>query len=107
MLEPDFRHARLIGEKLREIRQQRQMSLRKLAKTADISASMLSRIETGNAYPSVRTIYTIAAALSVPVDYFFPGQGEDGNSISPAVSESAAGLMPTSPIQDSKLTWQN
>lgn len=66
---------------------------------------MLSRIENGSAYPSVRTIYGIAAALSVPVDYFFPEPGEDGNSISPAVSESAAGLMTVTSGQGSKLNW--
>jgi mannose-6-phosphate isomerase-like protein (cupin superfamily) len=35
---------------------------------------MLSQVETGKAYPSVRSIYSIAAALAVPVDYFFPVQ---------------------------------
>src|ERR1700730_229230 len=67
-------HARLIGTKLRAVRQQRQVSLRELAQKADISASMLSQIETGKAYPSVRSIYDIAAALGLPVDYFFPDQ---------------------------------
>jgi transcriptional regulator with XRE-family HTH domain/quercetin dioxygenase-like cupin family protein len=72
----DFKldHARLIGSKLRAIRQQQRVSLRELAKKADISASMLSQIEMGKAYPSVRSIYSIAAALGVPVDYFFPDQ---------------------------------
>ena len=105
MAELNLQHARLIGEKLRAVRQQRQISLRKLARTAEISASMLSRIENGSAYPSVRTIYNIAAALSVPVDYFFPEPGEDGNSISPAASETAAGLMSVTSMQGSKLTW--
>lgn len=72
----DPQHARAIGEKLRAARQQRQMSLRELATKADISASMLSQVETGKAYPSVRSIYSIASALGVPVDYFFPESGE-------------------------------
>jgi transcriptional regulator with XRE-family HTH domain len=66
--------ATLIGLKLRAARSQRQISLRELARKADISASMLSQIETGKAFPSVRSIYSIAAALGVPVDYFFPDQ---------------------------------
>jgi transcriptional regulator with XRE-family HTH domain/quercetin dioxygenase-like cupin family protein len=70
----NFEYARAIGEKLRAVRQQRQMSLRDLAEKAGISASMLSQIETGKAYPSVRSIYNIAAALGLPVDYFFPEQ---------------------------------
>src|SRR5262249_39819455 len=105
MVEPDFRHARAIGEKLRTIRQQRQISLRKLAHKTDVSASMLSRIENGSAYPSVRPIYTFAAALSVPVDYFSPERGEDETSFPPAVSESATGLMTVSPVEKSKLNW--
>ncbi len=68
----DFEYARGIGEKLRAVRQGRDMSLRELAARANMSASMLSQIETGKAYPSVRTIYTIADALGLPVDYFFP-----------------------------------
>ncbi len=74
MPETDPQHARAIGEKLRAVRRQRKMSLRELAIKAEISASMLSQIETGKAYPSVRSIYSIAAALAVPVDYFFPVQ---------------------------------
>jgi transcriptional regulator with XRE-family HTH domain/quercetin dioxygenase-like cupin family protein len=65
-------HIQAIGEKLRGIRQERQLSLRELAKKAEISASMLSQIENGKAFPSVRSIYSIAAALAVSVDYFFP-----------------------------------
>ena len=74
MPETDPRHARAIGEKLRAVRRKQKMSLRELANKAEISASMLSQIETGKAYPSVRSIYSIAEALAVPVDYFFPVQ---------------------------------
>lgn len=75
MPEMNYDHARAIGEKLRTVRQHRRISLRDLARKADISASMLSQIETGKAFPSVRSIYSIAAALDVPVDYFFPDPG--------------------------------
>src|SRR5262245_34613499 len=67
-------HARAIGEKLRTIRQEHKISLRELAGRAEISASMLSQIETGKAFPSVRSLYDIASALGVTVDYFFPEQ---------------------------------
>lgn len=76
MAEFNPRRSRAIGEKLRGIRQLRQMSLRELADKAEVSASMLSQIETGKAYPSVRSLYNIADALAVPVDFFFPE--EDG-----------------------------
>lgn len=74
MTDTSPQHARAIGEKLRTVRQKRQMSLRELANKAEISASMLSQIETGKVFPSVRSLYTIANALGVPMDYFFPEQ---------------------------------
>lgn len=67
-----------IGRKLWAARQKHKMSLRDLARAAEISASMLSQIETGKAFPSVRSLYKIAAALGVSVDYFFPAQEENG-----------------------------
>jgi len=73
-------HARAIGEKLREVRKAKKMSLRELAGKADISASMLSQIETGKVFPSVRSLYSIASALAVSVDYFFPEQS-NGQSV--------------------------
>ncbi len=70
-----------IGRKLWAARQKHKMSLRDLARAAEISASMLSQIETGKAFPSVRSLYKIAAALGVSVDYFFPAQDETTHPI--------------------------
>lgn len=61
-----------IGEKLRAARGRDKLSLRELASKAEMSASMLSQIETGKVNPSVRSIYNIATALGVPIEYFFP-----------------------------------
>jgi transcriptional regulator with XRE-family HTH domain len=76
-------HARAIGEKLRTVRQERKMSLRDLANKAEVSASMLSQIETGKVFPSVRSLYSIANALGVSIDYFFPEGNEDRTAPSP------------------------
>jgi transcriptional regulator with XRE-family HTH domain/quercetin dioxygenase-like cupin family protein len=92
MPEIDPQHAREIGEKLRAARQSRQMSLRELATKAEVSASMLSQVETGKAYPSVRSIYTIAAALALPVDYFFPGPDETDATVDGAIAGPAGEL---------------
>lgn len=95
-------HAREIGEKLRKVRQDKKMSLRELAATADISASMLSQIETGKVFPSVRSLYDIATALGVTVDYFFPEQeNQNGKAASVAVSDAAA--MTASELRDAKV----
>jgi len=65
-----------LGEKLRTIRLNQNLSLRELAAKAELSASLLSQIENGKANPSVRSLYSIADALSLPVDYFFPKNGD-------------------------------
>lgn len=67
-----FQPARDIGGKLRVARKRAKMSLRELADKAEVSASMLSQIENGKATPSVRLLYSIASALALPVDAFFP-----------------------------------
>jgi transcriptional regulator with XRE-family HTH domain/quercetin dioxygenase-like cupin family protein len=95
-------HARAIGEKLRTVRQERKMSLRELADKAEISASMLSQIETGKVFPSVRSLYGIATALNVSVDYFFPEQNNN-HSASESLPVNAAAEMTASEMRDAKV----
>lgn len=61
-----------IGKKIRAARQNQRMSLRALAAKASVSPSMLSQIENNRANPSVTTLYNIAEALSISLNYFFP-----------------------------------
>jgi transcriptional regulator with XRE-family HTH domain len=69
-----------IGKKLRTARLAQDLSLRELAERAEVSASLLSKIENGKATPSVRSLHSIAEALSLPVNHFFPdkkpGEGD-------------------------------
>ncbi len=102
MPEIESHHARAIGEKVRAVRQRQRMSLRDLARKAEISASMLSQIETGKAFPSVRSIYSIAAVLAVPVDYFFPDQVINDAVASEAEPDSTAGTT-ISELRDAKV----
>jgi transcriptional regulator with XRE-family HTH domain len=102
MADPNPQHARAIGEKLRAVRQERQMSLRDLANKAEVSASMLSQIETGKVFPSVRSLYGIASALNVSVDYFFPEQNNN-HSASESLSVNAAREMTASEMRDAKV----
>src|SRR5512143_3852742 len=102
MPESNYDHARAIGEKLRAVRQHKRISLRELAGKAEISASMLSQIETGKAFPSVRSIYSIAAALAVPVDYFFPDQVIGDEAAYESASD-ALGVMTASELRDAKV----
>lgn len=101
MADSELEPARAIGEKLRAARQEQKMSLRELAEKADTSASMLSQIENGKAFPSVRSIYSIASALSLPVDYFFPDGHGPNQAISPL--SSSAGEMTASELREAKV----
>lgn len=104
MADSNPQHAREIGEKLRAVRQSRQMSLRELANKAEVSASMLSQIETGKVFPSVRSLYTIANALEVSIDYFFPEQNGDRIIIPANGSEaSSEQTLTASEMRDAKL----
>jgi transcriptional regulator with XRE-family HTH domain/uncharacterized cupin superfamily protein len=103
MADTNPQHARVIGEKLRTVRQERKMSLRDLADKAEISASMLSQIETGKVFPSVRSLYGIASALSVSVDYFFPEQVNNNGASQESLATSTAGEMTASEMRDAKV----
>jgi transcriptional regulator with XRE-family HTH domain len=60
-----------LGERLRKLRESRDMSMRALAEASGLSANALSMIEHGRTSPSVSTLYKLADALSVPVTTFF------------------------------------
>jgi transcriptional regulator with XRE-family HTH domain/quercetin dioxygenase-like cupin family protein len=74
-----------IGQKLRAARVSQNLSLRELAAKAEVSASLLSQIENGKANPSVRSLHSIAEALALSVDHFFP-QSKQAENITLAVS---------------------
>ena len=57
-----------IGERLRERRHERGLSLRDLADRLGCSPSLISQIERGLANPSVSTLYAMVAELDVSLD---------------------------------------
>lgn len=59
---------------LRELRKEREMSMRALAQRSGLSANALSMIERGKTSPSVSTLYKLADAMDVPVTAFFGPQ---------------------------------
>jgi len=60
-----------ISERLRELREERELSIRGLGRLSGLSANALSVIERGLSSPSVSTLYKIATALEIPVTAFF------------------------------------
>ena len=65
-----------IGERLRELREARNISMRALATRSGLSANALSMIERGRASPSVSTLYKLAEALGVSITSFFGSDTE-------------------------------
>jgi transcriptional regulator with XRE-family HTH domain len=60
-----------IGREVREFRKRLEMTVAELAKLADLSAGMLSKIENGMTSPSLATLQALSRALHVPVTAFF------------------------------------
>ena len=68
-----------VGGRLRDLRQERDLSMRSLARLRGLSTNALSMIERGRTSPSVSTLYKLSEALEVPITAFFrtepPRQG--------------------------------
>lgn len=60
-----------VGGRLRELRQERDLSMRALARMSGLSANALSMIERGKTSPSVSTLYKLADAMGIPITAFF------------------------------------
>ena len=65
-----------IGKQVRSQRKRLNLTVAMLAKQAQLSAGMLSKIENGQTSPSLATLTSLAAALQVPVTSFFRGYEE-------------------------------
>lgn len=66
-----------IGERIRQIRSARKMTLQQLADTIDSDVGNLSRLERGRQGFSEAMLEKIASALSIPVADLFSDEGED------------------------------
>ncbi|WP_244931884.1 XRE family transcriptional regulator [Nocardioides sp. W7] len=62
-MEPEV--AQLIGARVRELREARELSMRALAQAAGVSQPFLSQVERGASAPSMVTTYRLADALGV------------------------------------------
>ena len=60
-----------VGTRLRELRQERGLSMRSLARLSGLSTNALSMIERKKTSPSVSTLYKLSEALEVPITAFF------------------------------------
>ena len=60
-----------VGQRIRDERLKRGMSLRALARAVGVSPSLISQIETAKSQPSVSTLYAITTALGMSVQDAF------------------------------------
>jgi len=63
-----------IGAELRRVRVARKLSLRSVASAVNVSASLLSQVETGKTQPSVSTLYALVNHLGISLDGLMKGQ---------------------------------
>lgn len=68
-----------IGQKIRSIRKDKEMYASELAKKANVSNGLISRIENGRTIPSVPVLFQIINALEVEPSYFFQQIGNDSS----------------------------
>jgi len=64
-----------LGEDVRGLRRGQGLTLEDLAAASGKSVSFISKIERGQARPSVTTLQELAGALGVPVGWFFESDG--------------------------------
>jgi len=60
-----------LGEEIRRVRKDRGLTQGQLANRTDLSRSLISRIESGSAAPSIPSLYKIANALNVRMGTLF------------------------------------
>jgi transcriptional regulator with XRE-family HTH domain len=66
-----------LGQRLKDVRVRAGLTLRELARAADVSPSLISQIENGKSQPSVATLYAFSRVLNVSVDDLFEGDPQE------------------------------
>jgi len=91
-----------LGQRLKKARLEGGLTLRELARQADVSPSLVSLIENGKSQPSVATLYTFARILDVSVDELFEEERLAVDVTSPERFSANGAPAPVDPIH----AWQ-
>jgi len=94
-----------IGERLKTLRQEQELTLAQLAEKSNLSASHLSQVERDKSTPSLMTLASIAQALDINLRDLFESQG-DQIHIS-RVTDGLEKISDTSPLMRQQLTSPN
>ncbi len=71
-----------IGEKLKEIRRRKKLSLDEVSHLTEVSKPMLGQIERGQSVPTITTLWKIATGLKTPLSSFLEERQADYTVIS-------------------------
>ncbi len=66
-MEPRYR----FGEKIREIRERRQLTMKEVARRAGLSESLISQIERNKVAPAIDTLLAVVEVLDIDLEYLF------------------------------------
>lgn len=91
-----------MGERLREARLSRGLSLRALAARLGVSPSLISQVETSRAKPSVSTLYAIVSELGISLDELLFADARAAAGRGALAADRADGgepVLPVDPIQ--------
>ena len=94
-----------IGVTLRELREGRELTARRLSIDSGVSAAMISRIENGQVSPSISTLSALAKALEVPLVSLFRETSSGYTDLT--VVKSGEGLKSTRIINDHSHEFTN
>jgi len=70
-----------VGERVRQVREKRGLSLEDISSRTDIDITLLSQIEEGQVAPPLGTIIKLAKALEMKMGYFISGKGDQAYTI--------------------------
>ncbi len=70
-----------MGARVKRLRADRGLSLRELASTSGVSASLLSQLERDRANPSIATLQRVAQSLRVSIFALLPEDGSSGATV--------------------------
>lgn len=74
-------HLRSFGRRLRQLREARSWSLKRLSAESGISVAAIQKIESGEANPSLLTVLAVAEVLGEPVDRLIGDSRQAGRAV--------------------------
>lgn len=71
----------MIGEKLKQLRLDKKLSIAELSKLSDVSTGLISQIERDLVVPSVTSLWRLAKALDTNINFFFHEEPQETHLI--------------------------